>query len=353
MGKGAETMRATQTVHTEARPTPAGDGRAGGAPPAQRRHVLDLDDFSLEEMDSLFETTRAMVEVLGRSVKKVPTLRGKTVLTLFYEASTRTRISFETAGKLLSADVINISESGSSAEKGESLLDTVLTLQAAAADVLVIRHPHAGAPYFVARHLTRASVINAGDGAHAHPTQGLLDLYTMREHLGALKGKRVVLVGDIAHSRVARSDLWGLVRSGAHVVLCGPSTLMPWDLLKGRAKTPGHPFADVEVGLDLDHAVEGADVVMALRLQKERQTAGLLPSLREYARLWQVDEARLARANPGALLMHPGPMNEGIEVSPEVAHGAQSKIEEQVTNGVALRMAMLLHVTPRTGGGDV
>ena len=345
-------MRATQTVRTEATPHDAGNGRAGGTPVPQRRHVLDLDDFSPEEMDSLFETTRAMVEVLGRSVKKVPTLRGKTVLTLFYEPSTRTRISFETAGKLLSADVINISASGSSVEKGESLLDTVLTLQAAAADVLVIRHPHSGAPYFAARNLSRTSVINAGDGAHAHPTQALLDLYTMREHLGALKGRRVVLVGDIAHSRVARSDLWGLVRSGAHVVLCGPSTLMPWDMLIGRTQTPGHPFADVEVDLDLDRAVEGADVVMALRLQKERQAAGMLPSLREYARLWQVDEPRLARANPGALLMHPGPMNEGIEVSPEVAHGTQSKIEEQVTNGVALRMAMLLHITPRTGGSD-
>ena len=345
-------MRATQTVHTDPRPHDAGNGRADGAPLPQRRHVLDLDDFTPEEMDSLFETTRAMVEVLGRSVKKVPTLRGKTVLTLFYEPSTRTRISFETAGKLLSADVINISASGSSVEKGESLLDTVLTLQASAADVLVIRHPHSGAPYFAARNLSRTSVINAGDGAHAHPTQALLDLYTMREHLGALKGRRVVLVGDIAHSRVARSDLWGLVRSGAHVVLCGPSTLMPWDMLNGRTQTHGHPFADVEVDLDLDRAVEGADVVMALRLQKERQAAGMLPSLREYARLWQVDEPRLARANPGALLMHPGPMNEGIEVSPEVAHGSQSKIEEQVTNGVALRMAMLLHITPRTGGSD-
>ena len=345
-------MRATQPVHTDPRPHDAGNGRADGAPLPQRRHVLDLDDFSPEEMDSLFETTRAMVEVLGRSVKKVPTLRGKTVLTLFYEPSTRTRISFETAGKLLSADVINISASGSSVEKGESLLDTVLTLQASAADVLVIRHPHSGAPYFAARNLSRTSVINAGDGAHAHPTQALLDLYTMREHLGALKGRRVVLVGDIAHSRVARSDLWGLVRSGAHVVLCGPSTLMPWDMLNGRTETPGHPLADVEVDLDLDRAVEGADVVMALRLQKERQAAGMLPSLREYARLWQVDEPRLARAKPGALLMHPGPMNEGIEVSPEVAHGSQSKIEEQVTNGVALRMAMLLHITPRTGGAD-
>jgi aspartate carbamoyltransferase catalytic subunit len=241
-------------------------------------------------------------------------------------------------------------------EKGESLLNTALTLQAAGADVLVVRHPHSGAPYFLARHLSATHVVNAGDGAHAHPTQALLDLFTMQERLhrepaepmGSLEGRRVVLVGDIAHSRVARSNLWGLVRAGAQAVLCGPPTLMPWDLLKGRDETPGHPLAGVQVELDLDRAVQGADVVMALRLQKERQQAGLLPSLREYARLWQVNEERVARAKPGALVMHPGPMNEGVEISPGVAHGAQSLIEEQVTNGVAVRMALLLLLcTPR------
>ncbi|MBI4233333.1 MAG: aspartate carbamoyltransferase catalytic subunit [Chloroflexi bacterium] len=307
----------------------------------RKRHVLDLDDFTREEIALVLSTAQAMKGILRRAVKKAPTLRGKTVITLFYEPSTRTRASFETAGKILSADVINLSAGGSSIEKGESLLDTALTLQAMAADALVIRHPHSGAPYFVARHMTSTSVINAGDGTHAHPTQALLDLFTVQEHLGTLEGRRVLIVGDIAHSRVARSDLWGLTRVGAQVVLCGPPTLMPWDLLKGREGTPGHPFASVEVELDLDRAVEGADVVIVLRLQKERQEAGLLPSLREYARLWQVNEARLARERPSALLMHPGPMNEGVEISPGVAHSAQSAIEQQVTNGVAVRMALL------------
>ena len=310
-----------------------------------RRHVLDLDDFSVEEIATVLETAPAMREVLSREVKKVPTLRGKTIMTLFYESSTRTRVSFETAGKVLSADVINLSADGSSVEKGESLLDTVLTIQATGADVLVLRHGHSGAPYFAARNLTHTAVVNAGDGTHAHPTQALLDLFTMREHLGSLEGRRVVIVGDIAHSRVARSNLWGLTKMDASVVLCGPPTLMPWDLLKGRAETPGHPFAAVEVQTDLDRAMEGADVVMALRLQKERQQSGLLPSLREYARLWQVNKERLSLARPGALVMHPGPMNEGVEVSPEVAHGAQARIEEQVTNGVAVRMALLLLVS--------
>jgi aspartate carbamoyltransferase catalytic subunit len=308
----------------------------------QRRHVLDLDDFSGMEIETVLRTARSMKEVLHRDVKKVPTLRGKTIVTLFIEPSTRTRVSFETAGKLLSADVINLSASGSSVEKGESLLNTALTLQATGADLLVLRHPHSGAPYFVARHLDRTQVVNAGDGMHGHPTQGLLDLLTMEDHLGSLQGRRVVIVGDVSHSRVARSDLWGLARLGAKVVLCGPPTLMPWDLLKGRDETPGHPLAGVDVEMDLDRAVEGADVVMALRMQKERQEGGLLPSLREYARLWQVNEARMARAQPGALVMHPGPMNEGIEISPAVAHGAQSTIEEQVTSGVAVRMALLL-----------
>lgn len=316
----------------------------------QRLHVLDLDDFSTYEITALFDSARAMLEVLGRGVKKVPTLRGKTVFTLFYEPSTRTRISFETAGKLLSADVINISESTSSVEKGESFLDTVLTLQATKADVLIIRHPYSGAPYFASRNLNRTSVINAGDGTHAHPTQALLDLFTIEQKLGAIAGKRVVIVGDIAHSRVARSNLWGLVNLGAHVVLSGPPTLMPWDLLEGREKIHGHPFIDVEVEMDLDKAIAEADVVMALRVQQERQDFGLLPSLREYARLWQVDTSRLSRAKNSVLLMHPGPMNEGIEISPEAAHGAQSKIEDQVTNGLAIRMALLLAITPRSEG---
>jgi len=306
-----------------------------------QRHVLDLDDFSLGEIQAIMETADAMKEVLSREVPRVPALRGKTLITLFYETSTRTRTSFELAAKALGADVISIAAAASSVQKGESLIDTVRTIQALGAQVLVIRHSSSGAPYLVARH-TEMNVINAGDGWHAHPTQGLLDLYTMRLHLGDLRGKRVVIVGDIAHSRVARSDIWGLSTMGAEVVVCGPPTLLPYGVRPG-GRDGEHPLAlpPVEVENDLDRALEGADVVMALRLQKERMAGGLLPSLREYARLYQVNEERLARARPGALVMHPGPMNEGVEISPAVARSAQSVIEEQVTNGVAVRMAVL------------
>ena len=319
-------------------------------PSSARRNVLDLDDFSAEEIASVLDDTSAMVEVLRRDIKKVPTLRGRVVVTMFYESSTRTRISFEEAGKVLSADVINMSSSGSSVDKGESLLNTGLTLQAMGVDVVVIRHPHSGAPYLLARELPQVSVVNAGDGLHAHPTQALLDLYTMREKLGNLQGARVVIVGDVLHSRVARSDLWGLTRMGANVVLSGPTTLMPLDLLGGRNELDDdHPFAQVEVDTDLDRAIEGADVVMALRLQSERQQGGFLPSLREYIRRWQVTEDRLARARTGALVMHPGPMNEGVEISTALAHGGSSVIEEQVTNGVAVRMALLYRLCAGRG----
>ena len=306
-----------------------------------RRHVLDLDDFSRAEIDAVMETTSAMKEVLGREVPRVPALRGKTIVTLFYEASTRTRASFELAAKALGADVINIAASGSSVQKGESLYDTVRTLQAVGAQMLVMRHGSSGAPYLVARHV-EMNVVNGGDGWHAHPTQGLLDIYTMRSHLGDLRGKRVVIVGDIAHSRVARSNIWGLTALGADVAVCAPPTLLPFGMRPGEAPAE-EPLAlpRVTVETDLDRAVEGADVVMALRLQLERMTSGLLPSLREYARLYQVNEERLARARPGALAMHPGPMNEGVEISPAVARSLQSTIEEQVTNGVAVRMAVL------------
>jgi len=319
-------------------------------PPATwtRRHLLDLDDFSRGEIEAVMD---AMKEVLGRDVPRVPALRGKTLVTLFYEASTRTRASFELAAKALGADVINVAAAGSSVQKGESLIDTVRTLQAIGGQVLVMRHGSSGAPYLVARHVNHGiNVINAGDGWHAHPTQGLLDLYTMRAHLGdpstssgqALRGRRVVIVGDIAHSRVARSNLWGLTAAGAEVVVCAPPTLLPWGLRPGE-RPPEEPLAlpHVEVETDLDRAIEGADVVMALRLQLERMQGGLLPSLREYARLYQVNEERLARARPGALVMHPGPINEGVEISPAVARSVQSVIEEQVTNGVAVRMAVL------------
>ena len=307
-----------------------------------RRNVLDLDDFSPAEIVAVLDGAAGMREVLRRDIKKVPALRGRVIVTLFYEASTRTRISFEEAGKVLSADVINMSVTGSSVEKGESLLNTGLTLQAMGVDVIVIRHPHSGAPYLLARCLPQVSIVNAGDGMHGHPTQALLDLYTIREKTGGLRDKKVVIVGDVLHSRVARSDLWGLTRLGARVTLCGPATLLPLDLLGcvGDRKE-SHPFNQVEVDTDLDRAIADADVVMALRLQSERQHGGFLPSLREYVRRWQVTEARLARAKPGVLVMHPGPMNEGIEISTAVAHGGYSVIAEQVTNGVAVRMALL------------
>ncbi|MBM3947924.1 MAG: aspartate carbamoyltransferase catalytic subunit [SAR202 cluster bacterium] len=315
-----------------------------------RRNILDLDDYSVEEIASVFQTTDAMKEVLGREIRKVPTLRGKSIITVFYEASTRTRVSFEQAGKVLSADVINVSSSGSSAEKGESLYNTALTLQAMNADIIVMRHPHSGAPYFLARHL-KASVINAGDGTHAHPTQALLDMYTMRGHFGRLQGLKVTIVGDILYSRVGRSNLWGLTKMGAEVTLCAPPTLLPPDFLGSRRALEEHPFAAVKVETKVERALEDANVVMALRLQLERQKAGHLPSLREYSRLYCITPKRLALARPDVLVMHPGPMNEGIEIDPEVAHGAQSVIEEQVTNGVAARMALLYGVvTPVRSG---
>ena len=314
----------------------------------RRKDVLDLDDFTAEELTEVLETADAMKEVLSRPIKRVPPLRGKTIVNCFYEASTRTRVSFELAGKNLSADVVNISASGSSVEKGESLIDTTRTLQALGADMVVMRHPHAGAPYLVARSLN-AAVINAGDGWHAHPTQGLLDLYTVRERLGAIEGRKIVIVGDILHSRVARSDIWGFATLGAEVVLCGPPTLIPpgietavAEMLHRKTGNGVHKeHAAVRVQYDLDKACQDADVLMALRIQKERQEAGLFPTLREYTRLYALTRERLARAKFGALVMHPGPMNEGIEIMPDVAYGPQSVIEEQVANGVAVRMALL------------
>lgn len=304
----------------------------------RRKDVLDLDDFTADEIRLVLDTADAMREILSRPIRRVPTLRGKTLVNLFYEPSTRTRVSFELAAKSLSADVVNITAQASSVAKGESLVDTIRTLQALGADIIVMRHPQAGAPYLVAQHLA-GSVINAGDGWHAHPTQALLDLYTLREKRGHLAGLSVVILGDIWHSRVARSNAWGLSKMGARVTFCGPPTLMPppglWEKDMGRYLPPAR------LEYDLDRALEGADAVMALRLQLERQPAGLLPSLREYINLYQLTPQRLARAKPDALVMHPGPMNEGIEIAPEVAHGRQSVIEEQVANGVAVRMALL------------
>ena len=338
-------MSLLNAIETEAQPQIEAD-----AVRKRRRHVLDLDDFSQQEILEVLESAEGMSEVLHRDIKKVPALRGRVVVTLFYEASTRTRISFEEAGKILSADVINMSASGSSTEKGESLLNTGLTIQAMGVDIIVIRHPHSGAPYLLAQHLDRVGIINAGDGIHAHPSQALLDLYTVKEKLGRLEGLKIVIVGDVLHSRVARSNIWGFVKMGAQVILCGPSTLLPLDMLRPSGNDDqDNPLASVQVETNLDRALEGADVVMALRLQAERQNGGFLPSMREYIRRWQVTEARLSRANPDALVMHPGPMNEGIEISSTLAHGGRSVIEQQVTNGVAIRMALLYHLS---AGGE-
>ncbi len=330
----AEEDRKTATLATaQVLDTPL---TAKPAPAWTRRHVLDLDDFSRDEIELVLDTAEAMKEVLARDVPRVPALRGTTIVTLFYEASTRTRASFELAGKVLGADVINLTASGSSVEKGESLIDTVRTLRAIGAHTLVMRHSMSGAPYLAAQHCD-ARVINAGDGWHAHPSQGLLDLYTLRKSLGGLEGRRVVIVGDVSHSRVARSDIWGLTKMGAEVVICGPPTLLPAEL--GKRHEEGLP--PVTVDTDIERALTGADAVMALRLQQERMTSGLLPSLREYSSMYQVNEDRMARARPGAPVLHPGPMNEGVEISAAVAHGSRSLIEEQVTNGVAVRMALM------------
>jgi aspartate carbamoyltransferase catalytic subunit len=318
----------------------------GGLPWTQR-HLLDLDVVPPAEIDSVLLLADRMLEVLERRIARVPTLRGFTIFTLFYEASTRTRASFELAGKVLGADVVNVSPQSASVQKGESLVDTVRTLSAMEADAIVLRHSSAGAPYLAARHAD-ASIVNAGDGAHAHPTQALLDLYTIRRELGSIAGRRVVMIGDIAHSRVARSDIWGLTAMGAEVVICGPPTLLPRGLRPGeRPAHAAEALPPVRVETEIERALDGADVVMALRLQSERQQGGLLPSLREYARRYQVTAERFALARPGALLMHPGPKNEGVEIAAEVAAGSHSIIEQQVTNGVAVRMALLYMLSGR------
>jgi aspartate carbamoyltransferase catalytic subunit len=301
----------------------------------KHHHLLDLDDFTPDEIELILHISDSMKEVLARPVKKVPALRGRTVMTLFYENSTRTRLSFELAAKSLSADVSNLTASASSITKGESLIDTLLTLESLGADVVIIRHPQSGAPNLAAQHI-KGSVINAGDGWHAHPTQALLDMYTMNAHKGAVKGLKVTIIGDTKHSRVSRSNIWGLTIMGADVTVCSPPTLLPVGL-----KEPGSLFPKVRIEPDINKALEGADVVMVLRLQLERMQTGLLPGMREYIQLYQLNEERLKRAKPDALVMHPGPMNEGLEISSGVAHGSQSVINEQVANGVAVRMALL------------
>jgi aspartate carbamoyltransferase catalytic subunit len=293
------------------------------------RHLLGIEPLVPQDIQAILDTADGLKEILDRPIKKVPALRGKTVINLFYEPSTRTRSSFEVAERVLSADSLSIATAASSVTKGETLLDTAKNLEAMNPDMVIMRHSSSGAPHFLARHC-RFSVVNAGDGAHEHPTQALLDALTMRQRKGRLKGLRVAIVGDILHSRVARSNLWLLSKMGASVVLCGPPTLLP----------PGIE-ALAPVTFRVDEAVEGADVVMMLRLQMERMSGGFFPTTREYFRHFGLTEERVRRAKKDVLVMHPGPMNRGVEIASEVADGPYSVILDQVTNGVAVRMAVL------------
>ena len=296
----------------------------------KRKDFLGLYGVSAEEINEILDTAVAMKDILTRTVKKVPTLRGKTVINLFYEPSTRTKFSFNLAAKRLSADVMSISKSSSSIAKGESLLDTAKTMEVMGADVVVIRHSAPGAAKFLADNIS-ASVLNAGDGAHAHPTQALLDIYSIKEKLGEIAGLKVLIVGDIAHSRVARSNIWGLNKLGAEVAVAGPQTLIPREIEK----------MGVKVYSDLDRALDKVDVVNILRIQMERQESGLFPSIREYREIYGMNAERLKRIGKKAMIMHPGPMNRGIEIESSVADSSQSVITEQVKNGVAIRMALL------------
>jgi len=297
--------------------------------PLSSKDLLGIQGMTADEIKLILDTADTFKDVSERDIKKVPTLRGKTVINLFYEASTRTRTSFELAGKRLSADVINISTSTSSVVKGETLLDTARNIEAMKCDMIIVRHSCSGAPAFLSTRL-KSSVINAGDGFHEHPTQALLDLFTIRERLGRLDNLTVVIAGDIMHSRVARSNIYGLLTMGARVRVCGPATMIPLGIEKLGA----------QVYYNMDEAVQGADVVMMLRLQLERQAAGLFPGVREYARLYGLNQRRVGLASKEVLVMHPGPMNRGVEISSDVADGP-SVILEQVTNGVAVRMAVM------------
>ena len=294
------------------------------------KDLLGLRDVSKTEIELILDAADSLKEIMSRDIKKVPALRGRTVVNLFYEPSTRTKTSFELAGKYMSADVVNLNIATSSVLKGETLIDTGKTLDAMATDIVIIRHQAAGAPALLAKTI-KARVINAGDGYHEHPTQALLDMMTIRQQLGKLQGLKVAIIGDIAHSRVARSNFWGLTTMGAEVVLCGPTTLIPRNLAMTGAKVVNK----------MEAAIKDADVIMTLRLQLERQQKALLPSLREYAMLYGLNAERLKLAKPNALVMHPGPMNRGVEITSEIADSAQSVIEEQVENGVAVRMALL------------
>lgn len=298
--------------------------------PLSHKHLLGLEDLSAEELTLILDHAGSMKTVFTRSVKKVPTLLGKTVCTLFFENSTRTRTSFEIAAKRLSADVVGFNVSTSSVAKGESLLDTARTIQAMGVDYVIMRHACPGAPHLLSERLNM-SVINAGDGAHEHPTQGLLDTFTIREKRGSIAGQTVAIVGDILHSRVARSDIYALTKLGAKVRLVGPKTLIPRYFEK----------LGCEIHHSLESGIKDADVINLLRIQLERQRANLFPGIREYRLLYGVDKERLKLAKPDVLIMHPGPVNRGVEISQEVADGPHSVINEQVTNGIAVRMAVL------------
>jgi aspartate carbamoyltransferase catalytic subunit len=299
-----------------------------------RKDILGIRDLSANEIHLILETAESFIEVSTREIKKVPTLRGKTVINLFFEASTRTRTSFEIAGKRLSADVINISSSSSSVVKGETLIDTARNLEAMNPDIIVLRHSSVGAPHVLAR-LLRQSIINAGDGAHEHPTQALLDLMTIRQKKGRIEGLRVAIVGDIAHSRVARSDILGLQKLGAKVCVAGPATMLPRFIGQMGVTAYGN----------IEEAIRGADVVMMLRIQTERQQISVFPSLREYSTYFGLNRNNVKLAKEDVIIMHPGPTNRGVEIAPDVADGPYSVILNQVTNGVAVRMALLYLLT--------
>lgn len=300
----------------------------------RHKHILGIEQLSKEDIQLILDAADNFKEINSRDIKKVPTLRGKTIINLFYEASTRTRTSFEIAGKRLSADTVNITASSSSVVKGETLEDTAKNLQAMAPDIIVMRHAASGAPHYLAKRL-HCSVINAGDGAHEHPSQALLDLLTIRQHKGRIEGLTVAIVGDITHSRVARSNLYALTRMGAKVRLAGPGTMIPTGIERLGA----------EVFTDMRAAIEGADVVMMLRIQQERQGKTMMPSTREYARYYGLNPTNLLLAKDDAIVLHPGPMNRGVELSSLVADGPQNVILEQVENGVAVRMALLYLVS--------
>ncbi len=302
----------------------------------KRKDLLGLNGVSREEITAILDTAMTMRGVVRSANKKTAHLQGKSIVTLFYENSTRTRMSFELASKYMSAVSANISASASSVQKGETLIDTGITLDQMGTDVIIIRHPMSGAPALLARHV-RAHVINAGDGMNEHPTQALLDMMTMREHLGGLEGAKIAICGDVMHSRVARSNLYGLTTMGAKVVLCAPPTLMPVQI----------EALGCSIAPTIEEACEGADVVMGLRIQRERQQKGLFPSVAEYCDYWEITPKRVALAKPHALIMHPGPMNRGVEIASSAADSPQSVIAQQVESGVAVRMALLYLLTRR------